>query len=808
MPAPTSDDSALRAIVYSRGSLQLLDQRKLPHETTYLPANDHETCWTLIKEMAVRGAPAIAVSAALSVAVELHNAAAFPTAAAVRDFVVACMNHLYTSRPTAVNLGEACTRLKGTVESAAAVPGATAEHVKEAVITDAEAYQREDLASCLAIGENGAKALCDAVASRNGGTCPTQIRVMTICNTGALATAGHGTALGVVRTLHASGKLAKCVALETRPWLQGARLTAFELAHEGMPRTLIADSAAAFLMARGEVDACVVGADRIAQNGDTANKIGTYALAIAAKRHGVPFFVAAPTTTVDLNIASGKEIEIEERGSEELTHVRGTMVAASNVPTWNPVFDVTPSDLIEGIITDRGVGWNNGGVVDMKSLLSGTTSEAAGTPALVVPAGYRDLDEQGVKQYIAEHPRLASLMGKAPVESWTCHEVGDGNINFVYIVEAPGSHGVVVKQARPYVRCVGESWPLTLNRMRREASALREEFAVCPEHTPEVYVYDEKMSVMAMQYLRPPHTIARKLLYTGSTPDFFGPHVAEFLAKTLFMTSRLASANDEAFRKLASENANTEMCALTEQVIFTEPYIVASNNRWTTPQLDADAAELREDVALHAGIAALKRKFVEANEALLHGDLHTGSFMLDLEHQTTYAIDPEFAFYGPMGFDIGAVISNLLICFFSQDGWEQVTGEDRSKSREFLLEAVKAVWDGFSSRFVELWKQREAERKAAGEAHVPASDAYMRKYMRELRADALGFSGAKMVRRIVGIAHNADLEEIQDADARAKCERRVLALGRRLVTNARDVVADDDENGVDALVAAASALRG
>ena len=305
---------SLEAIRYARGSLQLLDQLKLPGETVFMDVPDCDACWTMIRDMNVRGAPAIAIAAALALAVDLEaSKAGLSTSAEVCAFVAGKLDHLFTSRPTAVNLGEAVQRLKASA-SALAAAGASGADAAERIIAECEAMLADDVAANRAIGAFGADALCAAVGKAPGAP----LRVLTHCNTGSLATAGYGTALGVVRALRESDRLEHIYCNETRPYNQGARLTAYEIAFEKMPGTLICDSAAASLMRQKKVDAVVVGADRVADNGDTANKIGTYNLAVSCAYHGVPFFVAAPVSTLDPSTKKGGDIVIEETNTTEV----------------------------------------------------------------------------------------------------------------------------------------------------------------------------------------------------------------------------------------------------------------------------------------------------------------------------------------------------------------------------------------------------------------------------------------------------------------------------------------------------------
>lgn len=348
---------SLLAIWYDRGVLKLLDQRKLPLETIYLDIKNATDGWSAIRDMVVRGAPAIAIAAALSLAVEVFNLSDFNgTSADATSFLGGKLDYLVSSRPTAVNLSDAATKLKQVIKNAAST-ATEARGVFEGYIEAAERMLDDDVASNKAIGSHGSTFLLDKLTDSK------KISVLTHCNTGSLATAGYGTALGVIRALHAKGVLERAYCTETRPFNQGSRLTAFELVYEKITATLIADSAAAALMKAGRVNAVIVGADRVAANGDTANKIGTYNLALCAKHHGIPFFVAAPLTSVDLSILSGEEIVIEERSPKELLNTRGGLgeqVAASGIDVWNPAFDVTPASIITGIITEKGVITKNG----------------------------------------------------------------------------------------------------------------------------------------------------------------------------------------------------------------------------------------------------------------------------------------------------------------------------------------------------------------------------------------------------------------------------------------------------------------
>ncbi|RZC85424.1 hypothetical protein C5167_041605 [Papaver somniferum] len=350
-------ENSLQAICYERGSLKLLDQRKLPLETTYLNILDSNDGWNAIRDMVVRGAPAIAIAAALSLAVEAFNLQPYGGGQVdAASFLIDKLDYLVSSRPTAVNLSDAATKLKEVISTSAA-KATEGSLVIQDYIEAAETMLEDDVASNKAIGSYGASLIQARLTDSK------KISVLTHCNTGSLATAGYGTALGVIRSLYAEGILEHAYCTETRPFNQGSRLTAFELVHDKIPATLIADSAAAALMKAGRVQAVIVGADRVAANGDTANKIGTYSLAVNAKHHKIPFYVAAPLTSVDLSLSSGDQIVIEERSANELLNTKGGLgeqIAASGISVWNPAFDVTPATIIDSIITEKGVIMKNG----------------------------------------------------------------------------------------------------------------------------------------------------------------------------------------------------------------------------------------------------------------------------------------------------------------------------------------------------------------------------------------------------------------------------------------------------------------
>ncbi|KAL2873784.1 S-methyl-5-thioribose-1-phosphate isomerase [Colletotrichum sp. CLE4] len=385
--------SGLQAVKYTRGRLEVLDQLRLPHEFHYDEVSTSEEAFDCIKSMRVRGAPAIAIVAALAHAVELHNGSC--TASSSQEtvtYIDSRLDYLNESRPTAVDLTNAINQLKARIRSA---PQDDSKTVIAAYIEEAEKILQKDLQTNLSIGDHGAQWLREVA----GASPDSKVSVLTHCNTGSLATSGHGTALGIIRTLWSNNLLKHAYCTETRPYNQGSRLTAFELVYENIPSTLITDSMAAALFNlqkdKMNIAAVIVGADRVVRNGDTANKIGTYQLAVLAKHHGVKFIVAAPTTSIDLETQTGAGIKIEERKGEELTQVSGAVVqvdgsvdvtqtarvatADQRVNIWNPAFDVTPHDLIDAVVTERGaVVKNSEGQFDFRHIMPERWAQVVG----------------------------------------------------------------------------------------------------------------------------------------------------------------------------------------------------------------------------------------------------------------------------------------------------------------------------------------------------------------------------------------------------------------------------------------------
>jgi methylthioribose-1-phosphate isomerase len=329
----------IQTLEWTDKGVRFLDQTKLPTEETYVTATTYQQVADVIRNMVVRGAPAIGVAAAMGIALGVQNSMAETVGDLKKDFDQIC-RAIGETRPTAVNLFWAIRRMQGKFEMLRIRP---MPQIKQALVDEAQCMHAEDIAANQAMGRHGATLM------------PSSGGVLTHCNAGALATAGYGTALGVIRAAVEQGKKIHVYADETRPFLQGSRLTAWELMKDGIPTTVISDNMAGAMMLQGKIGAIVVGADRIAANGDVANKIGTYSVAVLAKEHGIPFYVAAPISTVDLATADGSGIPIEQRNAKEVTHIAGRQMVPDGVEVENPAFDVTPAKYIAAIITERGI---------------------------------------------------------------------------------------------------------------------------------------------------------------------------------------------------------------------------------------------------------------------------------------------------------------------------------------------------------------------------------------------------------------------------------------------------------------------
>lgn len=400
---------------------------------------------------------------------------------------------------------------------------------------------------------------------------------------------------------------------------------------------------------------------------------------------------------------------------------------------------------------------------------------------------------------LAAVPAVAARVGPDG-SRWKVSEVGDGNLNLVFIVEGPAG-SIVVKQALPYVRLVGESWPLPLKRSFFEYHALtRQEARAGVGTVPAIYHFDEAQALIVMEHLTP-HVILRRALIEGRRPRNIGRDLGLFAARTLFRGSDLCMAAGDRKRDLALFSDNIEICDITENLVFTDPYFDAPMNRHTSPQLDGIVAELRADRDLKVEAQRLKHMFAARAETLLHGDLHTGSVMVT--DGDTRVIDPEFAWYGPMAFDVGMMLANFWMSFFAQRGHEK-DGE-REEMREWLLGVTVEIWSVFRREFAHLWRTERNGMLYARSLFEERGDAIgaeqaLDGFLADLWPDLLGFAGVEIHRRILGLAHNADFETIEDEDLRGNCERPALRFGRQLAVARRGLHSIEEVNALARLI--------
>jgi 5-methylthioribose kinase len=376
---------------------------------------------------------------------------------------------------------------------------------------------------------------------------------------------------------------------------------------------------------------------------------------------------------------------------------------------------------------------------------------------------YQTFDETSIVEYI----RALSIFEEKAVLS--CREIGDGNLNLVFqIKDEQTGKSIIVKQSLPYARVVGESMPLTIDRNRIEAEALKEEGKYCPEHTVKLYHADPDLRIFVMEDLSD-HIIMRKGLIEKRAYPKFAEHISTFLAKTLFYTSDYYM-NPLEKKELVKKFINPELCKISEDLIFTQPYYDAPENN--IPKGVRPLAEnIWQDEALKGEVAKLKHRFMTKAESLLHGDLHTGSIFVNEE--STKVIDPEFAFVGPIGFDIGAVIANLLLNYAAQEGWAH-DEKEKEAVRNRLLQMMQDVWKLFAEKFTTLLKN-ECNDPMFSNPHFQAD------VMKEIFADTLGYAGCKMIRRIHGLAHVADIDKIEDDTKRLQAQALALTIGRELI---------------------------
>ena len=411
---------------------------------------------------------------------------------------------------------------------------------------------------------------------------------------------------------------------------------------------------------------------------------------------------------------------------------------------------------------------------------------------LTVPAGYERLNETSLRRWLAGQATLATRLGGS-TEAWNIREVSDGNLNVVYIVTGPAG-GVCVKQSLPYVRVAGEGWPMPLERAYFEQLYLQISEPHVRGLAPALLYYDPARFAFAMELL-PEHITLRNGLIAGNRYPDAARKVAEYVARRAFATSVLAEPFERVNERLAAFTRNQALVRITVDLIFTHPYMVNERNRWTTPELNDVVASLRADSTLKAAVGRLGHRFLTVQEALLHGDLHTGSVMVSATD--TRVIDAEFAAYGPIGFDLGLFVGNLLMAWFSQPGHESHPGE-RSGQAHWILTQVHEFWTGFVQQYENLWATPRAHGDGYPSAFFTSSadqNAFAlerKRTLGELLADTLGFAGTEIIRRIVGFAHNRDFESIENPVVRAELEHQALKLARTLIVDARDFKTMDD----------------
>lgn len=398
---------------------------------------------------------------------------------------------------------------------------------------------------------------------------------------------------------------------------------------------------------------------------------------------------------------------------------------------------------------------------------------------------YQPLSPETLPQRLGALPDFARRLGGNP-DQWQCREVGDGNLNLVFIVTGRDAT-LIIKQALPYVRLVGESWPLPLKRSYFEYHALIRQQQRDPGRVPEVHYFDEEQAMIAMEFLTP-HVILRHSLINGIEHAGLAGTIGKFMARTLFRGSDLSMSAAARKSDLALFADNAELCDITENLVFSDPYFNAEQNRHTAPQLDALVAELRADITLKVQALHLKMAFCTQAETLLHGDFHTGSVMV--HEDDARVIDPEFALYGPIGFDVGMYLSNLLMAACAQPGHAREAGE-RNAYRDWILRVVADTWTSFGSEFAHLWHTERTgmlyPETVTGPVGGAASEQALNYRLQAIWQDALGFAGVEMHRRILGLAHIIEFEDIADENLRAQCEAHALRLGRDLVVNRREI---------------------
>lgn len=402
---------------------------------------------------------------------------------------------------------------------------------------------------------------------------------------------------------------------------------------------------------------------------------------------------------------------------------------------------------------------------------------------LEAPPGYAPFDNESLRAYLAGHAAYAERLGGKAVD-WNINEIGDGNLNYVFIAKGPAG-SLCVKQALPYLRMVGDSWPLKLRRAHFEHMALKLQSGITPALVPEVLGFDEQMFCTIQEDLSD-HIIIRKgMVHDLRIYPRFAEHITEYMARNLFQTSDLHLKLPAKWEQVSNFAGNHNLATITHMIMFNDPYIESENNHWNEPYLNGYVQRLRNEIGLRRTSNRLKTMFLTETQALIHCDLHTGSIMVT--EDSTKVIDPEFAFFGPMSFDTGKLLANMLINYFSHTGWEREPGE-RASYRDWVLQTTVSVWELFAQKFLALWRDPAlavGDGYPAALFHDEAGQAELERlraeYMKKLYHDTLAHAGLFLIRRLVGIAHNIDTKLIEDPQRRARCEGRGLHLGIELL---------------------------
>ena len=399
-----------------------------------------------------------------------------------------------------------------------------------------------------------------------------------------------------------------------------------------------------------------------------------------------------------------------------------------------------------------------------------------------IPKNYKPLDSKSLINFIKSKKKIKEIIKDQ--EDFKITEVGDGNLNLVFFADSDAI-SLCIKQPLPYVRVL-KDWPLTLKRSFFEYEYMKIHSDHVGNLMPQLYDYDENLCTIAMEKLSP-HIIMRQGMIKGVKYINFAEHITDYLSKTLFFTSDLYLKASVKKKQIIIFSDNIELCKITEDLVFTEPYMVSKRNRWTTPYLDERKVEIENNTDLKFAVNRLKLQFLTRTESLLHGDLHTGSIMCT--PNDTKIIDPEFAFYGPMGFDIGALLANLLINFFSQDGHAINKGE-RDQYKIWILKTINSVWNDFEKKFTNLWKENQLGDAYSSNFFNTKEESKLaierKKFLKRVLIDSIGFAATKIIRRIFGFAHNIDLEWIKDENTRANCELKCSALAIKMMINANE----------------------